>query len=213
MRGVDHCWYIEHTHACVDHCWYIEPTHAWCRSLCSMYQQWYTLRMYVFDVPTMIYTTHVCVWCIDNDLHHACVCLMYRQWSTPRMCVFDVSTIIYTLHHACVCLMYRFCLCFFYFPTKLVNCSDGGVFFVFHFIIFLYLGLVWIDQENVILSGKHDLLLFVFMCGVSFSCLVMLHVNVICHFWFVEFSWWYNFLCISGYFYRTHFLPIQTYYI
>jgi hypothetical protein len=110
MRGVDHCWYIEHKH-------------AWCRSLLvttmiytthvcvrctnndlhhacvfSMYQQWSTSRMSVFDVPTMIYTTQVCVRCTNNDLHHACVCLMYQQWSTPRMCVFDAPTMIYTTH-------------------------------------------------------------------------------------------------------------------
>jgi hypothetical protein len=53
MRGVDHCWYIEHTH-------------AW----------------YVFDVPTMIYITHVCIRCTNNDLHHACMYSMYQQWST-----------------------------------------------------------------------------------------------------------------------------------
>ena len=82
-------------------------------------------------------------------------------------------------HHACVCSMYQFCLCFC--KLRLVNCSDGGVFFVFPFILFLYLCLALIDQENVILVGKHDLLLFVFMRGVSLSCLALLHVNVICY--------------------------------
>jgi hypothetical protein len=138
MRGVDHCWYIEYTH-------------AWCRSLLvhprmyvfdvstmiyithvcvrctnndlhhacvySMYQQWSTPRMYVFDVPTMIYITHVCVWCINNDLHHACVCSMYQQWSTPRMCVFDVPTMIYTTHVCVRCTnndLHHACLCSMY---------------------------------------------------------------------------------------------------